>query len=228
MPILIGVAALLVIAAVALPQFWVRRTLARHAKNRPDLPGTGGELARHLLDRFDLGHVKVDRSEAGDHYDPEALTVRLTDPHLAGRSLSAVAVAAHEVGHAIQHANGERMLAWRQRLAKFAMWTDKAAGVFFIAAPFLAILARTPLALAALVGGGILLLGVRVVVTLVTLPVEYDASFRKALPILEEGKYLDESDMPAARSVLRAAALTYVAAALVTLVDLARWIRLLR
>jgi Zn-dependent membrane protease YugP len=108
------------------------------------------------------------------------------------------------------------------------MWTDRAAGIFFVAAPFLAILARTPLALAALVGTGIALLGVRVIVTLITLPVEFDASFRKALPIIEEGGYLEEKDLPAARSVLRAAALTYVAAALVTLVDLARWIRLLR
>ncbi len=228
MPILIGLAALAVLAVVVLPQFWVRRTLTRHAADRPDLPGTGGELARHLLDRFGLTDVKVDSTQAGDHYDPRTRTVRLTDPHLAGRSLSAVAVAAHEVGHAIQHANGERMLAWRQRLAKLASWTDKAAGAFFIAAPFLAVVARTPLALAALVGTGIALLGVRVVVTLITLPVEFDASFRKALPMLKDGGYLDGKDMPAVRSVLKAAALTYVAAALVTLVDLARWIRLLR
>jgi Zn-dependent membrane protease YugP len=228
MPILIGLAVAAILAVVVLPQFWVRRTLAKHAKDRPDLPGTGGELARHLLDRFGLTDVKVDSTKAGDHYNPETRTVHLTDPHLAGRSLSAVAVAAHEVGHAIQHANGERLLAWRQRLAKLAQWTDRAAGAFFIAAPFLAILARTPLALALLVGTGIALLSVRVVVTLITLPVEFDASFKKALPILEEGKYLEATDLPAARSVLRAAAFTYVAAALVTLVDLARWIRLLR
>jgi Zn-dependent membrane protease YugP len=228
MPILIGLAVLAILAIVVLPQLWVRRTLARHATDRPDLPGTGGELARHLLDHHGLSDVKVDRAEAGDHYNPRTHTVHLSDPHLAGRSLSAVAVAAHEVGHAIQHANGERLLAWRQRLAKLASWTDRAAGVFFIAAPFLSILARTPLALALLVGTGIALLGVRVIVTLITLPVEFDASFGKALPILSEGRYLDEKDIPAARSVLRAAALTYVAAALVTLVDLARWIRLLR
>lgn len=228
MPILFGLAAIIVLAIAVLPQFWVRRTLAHHAKDRPDLPGTGGELARHLLDRFGLTDVKVDTTKAGDHYNPETRTVHLTDPHLAGRSLSAVAVAAHEVGHAIQHANGERLLAWRQRLVRLAQWTDRAAGIFFVAAPFLAILARTPLALALLVGIGIALLGVRVVVTLVTLPVEFDASFRKALPMIEEGGYLDSKDLPAARSVLRAAALTYVAAALMTLVDLARWTRLLR
>jgi Zn-dependent membrane protease YugP len=67
-----------------------------------------------------------------------------------------------------------------------------------------------------------------VLVTLVTLPVEYDASFSKALPILKAGRYVDENDMPAIRSVLRAAALTYVAGALISLVNLARWVRLLR
>lgn len=86
--------------------------------------------------------------------------------------------------------------------------------------PFLAVLARTPLAFGALVAVGIALLSVRVIVTFVMLPVEFDASFRKALPILEEGKYLASSDMPAARRVLRAAAFTYVASALVTLVTL--------
>ena len=92
----------------------------------------------------------------------------------------------------------------------------------------LAIFARAPLAFFALVGFGILLLSVRILVHLVTLPVEYDASFNKALPILELGGYLSSEDMPAARQVLKAAALTYVAGALVSLLDLARWIRILR
>lgn len=100
--------------------------------------------------------------------------------------------------------------------------------MFFIAAPVLAILARTPVAFAGLVGLGLALLSVRVVVNLITLPVEFDASFRKALPILREGAYLDQNDLPAATSVLRAAAFTYVASALVSLVNLARWIRVLR
>ena len=108
------------------------------------------------------------------------------------------------------------------------MTTDRIASVFFIAAPVLAILARTPLAFAALVAVGLALMSVRVIVNLVTLPVEFDASFGKALPILQEGKYLSEDDIPAAKSVLRAAAFTYVASALVSLVNLARWIRVLR
>ncbi len=226
MLIVIGIALLL--AVTLLPQFLVRRTIERHGQDRPDLPGTGGELARHLLDRFELSGITVETTDAGDHYDPEARAVRLLPQHHDGRSLSAVAIAAHEVGHAIQHAGGERTLAVRQSLAKLAAATDRIASVFFIAAPVLAIVARTPLAFAGLVAIGLALLSVRVITNLVTLPVEFDASFGKALPILKDGAYLHEDDMPAAKSVLRAAALTYVAAALMSLVNLARWIRVLR
>ena len=228
MVILVAIAIAALLGIIVLPQYWVRRTIARHGAERPDLPGTGGELARHLLDRFGLQAVAVEKADTGDHYDPEKKAVRLIESHFDGRSLAAAAIAAHEVGHALQDAAGERLLSIRQALAKFATYTDRAAAIFFIAAPFLAILARTPLAFAALLGLGIALLSVRVVITLVTLPVEFDASFRKALPILEEGRYLTGSDLPAARSVLRAAALTYVASALMTLIDLARWVRLLR
>ncbi len=216
------------LAIVVLPQFWVRHTISRHDAERSDLDGTGGELARHLLNRFDLNGVTVEISDKGDHYDPQAKALRLTTKHHDGRSLSAVAIAAHEVGHALQDARGERMLAMRQRLVKFASVTDRFAGVFFIASPILGGIARTPLAFFGLIGLGIALLSVRVIVDLVTLPVETDASFRKALPILESGGYVDPADMPAVRSVLRAAAFTYLAGALISLVNLARWIRLLR
>ncbi|MGE0280325.1 MAG: zinc metallopeptidase [Rhizobiaceae bacterium] len=218
----------IVLAVVLLPQLWVQHTIKRHAAERPDLPGTGAELARHLLNRFDLAQVKVEVTDKGDHYDPLSKTVRLLKQHHDGRSLSAVAVAAHEVSHAIQDAQGDRTLALRQRLAGLAQTTDRLAGVFFIAAPFLAALARTPLALVLVIGLGIALLSVRVLTTLVTLPVEVDASFGKALPILKDGNYLDERDMPAVRSVLRAAAFTYLAGALISLINLARWVRLLR
>jgi Zn-dependent membrane protease YugP len=217
-----------VLSVVTLPQLLVRATISRHSGDRPDLPGTGGELARHLLDRFGLSHVKVEVTDKGDHYDPDAGAVRLLPRHHDGRSLSAVAIAAHEVSHAIQHGNGERKLALRQRLVRVAMVTDRIAGVFFLAAPVLTVIIRSPVALAGTIALGIALLSVRVVVNLVTLPVETDASFAKALPILKDGGYLSEDDLPAARNVLRAAAFTSVAGALISLINLARWIRLLR
>ena len=223
---LIGV--LVLLAVVFAPQFWVQAVMRRHGDARPDFPGTGGELARHLIDHFELDGVGVEQTDRGDHYDPDARMVRLSPQTYAVPSLTAVAVAAHEVGHAIQHARKERGLRLRQALVRFAMVTDRIAAVFFIAAPVLAVVARTPAALFGLAGIGIALLAIRVVVHLVTLPVEYDASFNKALPILREGGYLGAQDMEGARSVLKAAAFTYVAGALTSLLNLARWIRFLR
>ena len=92
---MIVLAILMLLAIVVLPQLWVRHTISKHGAERPDLPGTGGELARHLLDRFDLGNVPVEITEKGDHYDPDAKVVRLLRQHHEGRSLSAVAIAAH-------------------------------------------------------------------------------------------------------------------------------------
>jgi len=111
---------------------------------------------------------------------------------------------------------------------KFAAATDRIAGLFFIAAPILGVVLRAPAALFGVMAIGVALLSVRVIVNLVTLPVELDASFGKAMPILKEDGYLSEDDLPAAGSVLRAAAFTYVASALISLINLARWIRLLR
>jgi Zn-dependent membrane protease YugP len=224
----IAVAALAVLAILLLPQLWVRRTFSRHAAERPDLPGTGGELARHLLDSFELHHVAVEITDDGDQYDPVAKAVRLLPRHYSGRSLAAVAAAAHEVSHAIQDARGEKKFATWQKLARMALATDRVGGILLIASPFLAILARTPMAMVALLAVGLGLLSVRVLVNLATLPVEIDASFSKALPILEQGGYIDPADKPTIRSLLRAAAFTYLAAALISLVDIAYWIRLLR
>ena len=210
------------------PQYWVKHVITKHSKERDDFPGTGGELAEHLINELALDGIKLETTQKGDHYDPDAKRVRLMDDHYKGRSISAVAIAAHEIGHAIQDHRGEKLLALRQKLAKFAGASDVIASVFFFAAPVLGVIARTPAAFFALIGFGVALLGIRIVVHLVTLPVEWDASFNKALPILQQGGYLSEEDMPAARQVLKAAAFTYVAGALISLVNLARWIRIIR
>jgi uncharacterized protein len=228
MPILLALAGLILLAIVLGPQVWVRRVLAQHGLDRPDLPGTGGELARHLLDEAGLQQVQVERSDRGDHYDPQALAVRLSPQHHDGRSVAAVAVAAHEVSHAVQHARGEPAFARRFGLVKKLIWIERAASAVLLLAPVVFIVVKAPIVVALQVFGGLLLLLIRVVVHVVTLPVEFDASFGKALPVLEQGRYLSAADLPAARNVLRAAAWTYVASALVTLVDVARWFRMLR
>lgn len=228
MPILLALGALLLIALVFGPQWWIRRVLAKHGADRPDLPGTGGEFARHLLDEARLRDVKVELTGDGDHYDPATRAVRLVPEHHDARSVAAVAVAAHEVSHAIQHARGEPAFTRRVDLVRQLVWVERLAMGILLLAPVLLILVKSPALALLQVAAGIALLGIRVVVHLVTLPVELDASFAKALPVLEGRGYLSGSDLPAARSVLRAAALTYVAAALAALLNVARWFRILR
>ena len=226
MPVLVALGAALLFGLVFGPQWWVRRAMRRHATERPDLPGTGGELARHLLDLARLEHVPVEIAPA-DHYDPVANAVRLSPENHDGRSITAVAVAAHEVSHALQHAAGDRLLAARVTFAPIVQGFEFAAAVVMITAPLVLAFVKSPVLLALQIGVGIALLGVRLAFHLLTLPVELDASFRRALPILETGRFLDAGDMPGARTVLRAAALTYVASALVSLVNIARFRRLL-
>src|SRR4051794_15178487 len=228
MPILPSLAGLLVLPLLFGPQLWVRRVMARHGTERPDLPGTGAELARHLLDEADLRGVTVELTGDGDHYDPQARAVRLTPAHYDGRSVAAAAVAAHEVSHAVQHARGEPAFARRFALVRRLIWVERAASVILMATPLVFLLVKSPALAVLQIVAGVSLLAIRIAVHAVTLPVELDASFGKALPALTRGRYLGAGDLPAARNVLTAAALTYVAAAVAALVDVGRWLRVLR
>src|SRR6266508_786884 len=113
-------------------------------------------------------------------------------------------------------------------LVKNLIWIERLGSAILLLAPIVFIAVKAPILLALQLVIGLLLLTIRIVVHVATLPVEFDASFGKALLVLERGGYLAASDLPAARSVLRAAAWTYVAAALATLLDVARWFRMLR
>jgi uncharacterized protein len=224
--------ALLVLVALAVifgPQLWARHVLAQHGDERPDLPGTGAELARHLLAGAHLTGYGVERADAGigDHFDPDRRMVVLSPTHHDRRSLSAAVVAAHEVGHALQHYLDYRPLLIRQRLVRVAGTAERVASFILIAIPLVTLLTRAPGAAAALLLLAIGVMAVPILVHLITLPVEFDASFRRALPILELG-YLDQSDLPHARRILTACALTYVASALARLLNFARWLRVLR
>jgi hypothetical protein len=211
-----------------LPSLWVKGVLRRHAVDRADFPGTGAEFARHVLDEMKLAAVKVEETTLGDHYDPEAKVVRLSPDHYNGRSLSAVVVAAHEVGHAMQDATGYGPLVHRTRLAKQAQSIERFGAVVMLAAPFVLLLVKSPHVIVLELFLGMLIMGSTIVMHAVTLPVEFDASFRRALPLLKAGRYVGDRDMAAARQILRAAAFTYVAAAAMSLLDVMRWIRVLR
>ncbi|MFZ4809315.1 MAG: zinc metallopeptidase [Hyphomicrobiaceae bacterium] len=218
----------LILGLAFLPQMWVRGVIKRYGADRPDLPGTGGAFARHILDGMGLQAVRVEETTLGDHYDPQAKAVRLLPAHMRGRSLSAVVIAAHEVGHAMQDATGYGPLQARTRLAKQAQRIETVGSVVMLAAPVLLVLLKSPHLMIAQVLLGVLILGMGVVMHLVTLPVEFDASFRRALPVLKAGNYVGPDDMRAARKILTAAAFTYVAAAALSLLDVMRWLRALK
>ena len=210
------------------PQLWVGWVLDRHNRvEEANFPGTGSELARHLLDRCDLQEVKVEVSELGDHYDPQIRAVKLTRDKFDGKTLTAITVAAHECGHAYQHAAQEPLFLLRTRMAKLSLLAQRIGSLLLFAAPFSVLVTRLPSAAFFNISGAFLIMGFAIVMHLLTLPVEIDASFKKALPLLASG-YLEPRQVPAARSILRAAAWTYVAASLASLLNFWRWIALLR
>jgi len=226
MHILIGT--LLLLLLLFGPQLWVQAVLKRHSKPRADFPGTGGEFARHLLRQLQLDKVQVEASEQGDHYDPHSKTVRLTPDKLNGKSLTAITVAAHEVGHALQDKLGYKPLLLRSRLAVLAQAAQQLGNGLFILAPLVTVLTRAPSSAVVMLTAGVASFGSAALVHLITLPVEWDASFRRALPLLEAGRYLSGQDQRQARQILTAAAFTYIAGSLASLLNLWRWLRWFR
>jgi len=218
----------LLLAIVFGPSLWARAVLSRHAADRPDFPGTGGELARHLLDEAGLREVHVEQTDRGDHYDPMDKAVRLSESNFDGRSLTAVTVAAHEVGHALQDRDNYAPLRMRTGMVIWAGRLQKIGSAILFGSIFIGAATQSPGLGLLMAGAGIATMGSAVVVHLITLPVEFDASFGRALPILDSGGYLPPEDMPAARRILKACALTYVAGSLVSLLNLWRWIRFIR
>lgn len=218
----------LLLLTVWLPGWWVRRTFARYSEPADRYYGSGAMLARMLLDKRGLHEVAVEPTEIGDHYDPQARAVRLSARNYHQRSLTAITVAAHEVGHAIQHAEGYAPLALRERLVRFAISGQRLGAMMMVAVPLITVITRHPAPGLLLVVAGLLSMGLAAIVHLVTLPTEFDASFRRALPLLEQGGYLHEADVPHARRILEAAALTYVGQSLMALLNVAAWLRFLR
>ena len=219
---------LILLALVFGPGLWVSRVMRRYSEPANRYPGTGAELVRHLAERLGLPDLQVERTEAGDHYDPAQGVVRLTADKYDGRSLTAITVAAHEVGHALQDRDGYAPLRWRTRLIGATRNAERVGAGLMMAAPFLGMLSRAPSIGLLTFFGGMLSLGSSVLVHLVTLPTEFDASFNRALPILHEHGILKNPDGRHARRLLMAAALTYVSASLMSLLNVARWWALVR
>ncbi len=220
--------AIVVLSLVFLPGLWVRRVLDKHSQPNDRYSGTGADLARHLLDKRGLAEVKVEETKDGDHYDPQAKVVRLSSENFSSRSLTAITVAAHEVGHAIQDHEGYRPLRLRSHLVKATQRVEKLGAGILMVSPFIGMLTRVPGLGILMFLGGLLTLGTSTLVHFVTLPTEIDASFGRALPMLEKHNILHAADKPYARKLLQAAAYTYVSASLMSLLNIARWWAILR
>lgn len=194
------------LAATMLIQFWLRRTYGRWSA-APNTSGlTGAQTARAILDANGLQSVGVEAvpGQLSDHYDPRKRVVRLSEDNFSRASVAGAAVAAHEVGHAIQHAKAYAPLQWRSALVPVA-------GIGGNFGPLI-VMVGALMGAFGLVQLGIVLFAAAVVFQLVTLPVEFDAS-RRALAQMETLGLATTGDVGGSRQVLNAAAMTYVAAA---------------
>ena len=213
-------------------QWKVKSAYAKYSKIGTRSGLNGAQVAARVLQDANIGlagNAKTARGQVvgleaigghlTDHYDPRDRTLRLSDEVYHGQSIASLGIAAHEVGHAIQHANAYSMLLWRNaiypvtNIASSLSWPLLLGGLIFGIGPLLKI--------------GIGLFAFAVLFTLITLPVEFDAS-RRALRALADGGYLTDEEMYGARKVLGAAAMTYVAAAAMALLQLLRLILIAR
>ena len=209
------------------PHLWAKHVLAKY--NRQEyFSGSGIDLARMILTRLNLNDVTVDVTNIGDHYDPVSKAVRLTTNLCGRKTLTAVVVAAHEVGHAIQDHTGYKPLKTRTRMIGMAQKMERIGAIIMMGVPVLAVITRVPSVGVLMFIGGLATLCIPVLVHLLTLPTEFDASFNRALPILSTGSYIPAEDIPSAKKILLACALTYVSNSLIGLLNVWRWIRILR
>ena len=224
---MVYVLGILIAVVIFGPQFWARRVITRY--NRQEyFSGNGYDLAGILLSRLNINQVRVEETPAGDHYDPAEKVIRLNRKSCGRKTLSAVVIAVHEVGHAIQDHSNYRPLQARTRMIRTAVTIERIGAGIILAVPVFTAVTRVPAAGGLMLAGGFLTLCIPVFVHLVTLPTEFDASFNRALPLLSTGEYIPSEDIPAARQILMACALTYVANALVSLLNIWRWVRILR
>ena len=225
-----GDSTILVLIPAMIFAFWaqikVNSTFKKYEKiyNRRGL--TGADAARAVLDQAGLYHVRVERvhGHLTDHYDPRENVIRLSDATYASRGIAALGVAAHEAGHAVQHAEGYAPIKLRTAIIPLTRVGSMLAMPLFI----IGMLVAGGSYLGGSIGTGFMLTGIlffsfSTLFQLVTLPTEFNASSR-AMKALEDGGILASDELPAAKATLSAAAMTYVAALATSLASLLRLI----
>jgi len=213
---------LIMIAALILgfiTQGYVNRAYRRWSQVQLATGRTGAQVARAMLDSEGLNSVGIEvvPGNLTDHYDPKANVLRLSEGVYSGATVAAAGVAAHEAGHAVQHARG--FVAARIRMALVPAASIGSQGAWVL------IMLGLVLGITGLAWLGVVAFSLAVLFQLVTLPVEFDAS-RRALAALSTTGMLPEQQVAGARNVLTAAALTYIAAALISIMQLLYWVGL--
>lgn len=215
---------LLMIVAIALgglTQLWVKRSFKRYSKVPLATGQTGAQVARNMLNAEGLHNVAIERvaGDLTDHYDPRTKVIRLSAAVHDGTTVAAAGVAAHEAGHAVQDARAFAFARIRSALVPTAQLGSS------LAMPL--VFGGIILNFADLIMLGVIVFAAAVLFQLVTLPVEFDAS-RRALVALSTGNMLPADQVGGARTVLTAAALTYLAATLVAVLQLLYFLSLAR
>lgn len=203
-------------------QIHVKSTYSKFSKVKNSRNITGAEIARRILNAYGLEHIEIEMIEGQltDHYDPRAQIVRLSKGIYTSTSVAALGIAAHEVGHAIQHSKSYIPLTLRNLVYPVASIGSNLGPILIIVGFIMA-------GFQLLIQIGIILFAFAVVFSLITLPVEFNAS-RRAITILRDGEILAGDELKGAKKVLNAAAMTYLAAALVAILTLLRFIFLSR
>ena len=199
-----------------LPSMWVNYVLKKNNKILSDMPFTGNQLGQKLLEENKLDNVLIEPIKQIDHYNPIEKKVHISEDKLNKKSITSIAVVAHEIGHAIQDKENYKPLILRQKLIEKTMIFQRI-GSFLLVIGLPSIFAFTKSPLITFIAAMIIMgcLSTNVLIHLITLPVEFDASFKRALPILK--KYVPKENMKQCRSVLRAAAFTYLAQSIVSI-----------
>ncbi len=204
-------------------QYWVNATYKKYAKVSNRKGYTGADVAKELLNRAGIYDVSVEMigGHLTDHYDPSSKVLRLSQSVYGSTSVAALGVAAHETGHAIQDDTGYAFLKLRSWMVPVSSFGSKLAFPLILIGMLFS--SNTGYILMQF---GVLLFGIAMLFTIVTLPVEFDASNR-AIHMLSDYQFLDDEELGGAKKVLKAAALTYVAAAAVAIANFLRLLAML-
>ena len=201
-----------------LPVIWINYVFKKNDEILPNMPFNGIEFGNQLIKELELKDVCLEKTLIGDHYDLDQRKVKVGEDRLRKKSLTSISIICHEIGHAIQHAENYTPLITRTKLVKNTLWINKIAfAVIYIGLPIIFATGYLPLIKVCIL---LILLSlfIGVIIHLVTLEVELDASFNKAMPIIK--KKIPAVYHDSCRSILRAAAFTYVVGVFKNLISL--------